>query len=171
MIKDTMVIVYPSTFAKNKINYRVYTQYYPFHLYESCKSYFNKEFENLLIHVWKGAHVICILVPELSRTNPNALANILSNDTLNHEFVTLILTHDLHGCFTIVSNLFRPCTDLLWIKGRVLNLVSDYLLDNFFRLIWSEFIFENGLRMHNCCLMKTCFQISILIHKLWGTLI
>ena len=100
--------------------------------------------EVMLVDVTYPSYVICIFVPELSRTNSDALANVLANDTLNQELISLVLAKILKLSFDFVSNILSGLINLIWCHDSCssLKFLMNDLLDSFLCLTWSKLILE-----------------------------
>ena len=100
--------------------------------------------EVMFVDVTYPSYVICIFVPELSGTNSDALANVLANDALNQELISLVLAKILKLSFDFVSNILSGLINLIWChdSSSSLKFLMNDFLDSLLCLTWSKLILE-----------------------------
>ena len=95
-----------------------------------------------IVDVADPCYIICIFIPKLSASNSNTLTDILSNNTLNQKFISLILLETLKLLLGLISNLLCQIVHLLSIGSCIFHLILDYFLNFLLGFAWSEFVFE-----------------------------
>ena len=95
----------------------------------------NDRDEEVFAHHRHVHHVVCVLIPKLTRSHLHALATLLSADYLNHVLVTFVFFQVLQRMLSAVGQFLRECGQLIVLRIGVLELVVDQLLNNCSRLL------------------------------------
>ena len=100
--------------------------------------------EDVIVDIADPAAIVSVLVPELAAANSDTLSNILADDDLDQELISLVLLEELKFLLALVGNLFGPHGNFISIEIHILQLVLHDLFDSFFGFLGSEFVFELG---------------------------